>query len=318
MRTAAKGGKGGYGAVRGGAQFQRPAPYGARPVAENAFCSLHGKKRSLESLSIDPASGQYVCAPKMQCKLPNSNAGLGQETETATCSVHDKVRSLSVLEQDVYGGFQCQQGQRCKSAGAQRPNRPIAAPYVPPPIQTTEQQGVCIIHHKARSWSCLQDNGYGTFRCVPPHTCKGKEGMPVAAPPVFGNARRGVGSATCSIHRKKRSMANLQQGFEGLECIPGSECKAQQREVEEESPETYVCSLHGKIRSLSVMVDDGEGNYQCAPNAQCKVKTNAAPAPTSRAAATEMCSLHDKMRSVTCLMDDGAGGMQCTPSHECK
>lgn len=272
------GGYGGYGAVRGGNQYQRAAPYYGAGERESAYCAMHGKKRSVECLKMDQATGQYMCTPRNQCKQANSNAG---EVETALCSVHQKNRSLMSLEPDAYGGYQCLPSAKCKVSGGPHPHYPVKAPYVPPPAETNDQTGVCIVHHKPRSWSCLQDNGYGTYRCLLTDTCKIKEGQPIAAPHVAplwgggggGGGKGGADSAFCSVHHKKRSMANLQQGYNGLECMPGSECK------------------HGEIGP------DG------------------LPEPTP---GTSPCSVHGKTRSVTCMMDDGLGGLRCTPEHECK
>lgn len=285
------------------------------------------------------------------------------DTETAMCSLHNKTRSLTVLELDGEGNYVCMPTEACKThaQGGGHQNRDYSnfdrkalAPYAPSPpapITPGEDQGICIIHHKARSWSCLADNGYGTYRCFPPHTCKGGEML--AAFPVLaqmggggkgrsrnhgGGMKGGQGSAMCSLHNKKRSTSNLQEGYGGqMECIPGLECKTGGEDDLDALPpppgdsnESYVCSLHGKTRSLSVMVEDGMGGYQCGSNYQCKVAGGRSatqrgnyhgypPVPAfAQGGGSEFCSLHNKRRSVSCLVEDGVGGMQCRDEHQCK
>eukprot|EP00397_Hematodinium_sp_SG-2012_P027558 GEMP01028963.1.p1 GENE.GEMP01028963.1~~GEMP01028963.1.p1 ORF type:complete len:377 (+),score=78.63 GEMP01028963.1:63-1133(+) len=348
-------GKGGYGAVRGGNQFQRPTPYEAPAERESAICSVHNKKRSMECLQHDPATDTYMCAGRNQCKESISNAGeQGGGGDTAMCAFHQKNRLLSSLEMDQWGGYSCIPSAQCKVSAAQG-GQPYQMPaHRPQHRQSPAQQdgqGLCILHNKARSWTCLQEDGFGTFRCIPPHTCKVKEGEPIAAPPVFGgkglfggkgqgygaDRRRpiaapqvfpiGQDSVLCGVHNKKRSMANLQRGPSGLmECIPGQECKVQgmgdapymQAFDNAGDSGSYVCSMHGKTRSASVMVDDGAGGYQCSPTAQCKVKMGGDIPGAQGGSGTAPCSTHGKTRTMTCLMDDGQGGMMCTPEHECK
>mmetsp|Transcript_120984 Transcript_120984/g.270348 ORF Transcript_120984/g.270348 Transcript_120984/m.270348 type:complete len:197 (-) Transcript_120984:155-745(-) len=81
-----------------------------------ATCSVHGKKRSMQSMVVDETGGGYKCAPGCECKVGGAAAISGLDG-TMACSVHGKMRSQEVLIDDGMGSKRCIPGKECKSAG---------------------------------------------------------------------------------------------------------------------------------------------------------------------------------------------------------
>lgn len=347
-------GKGGFGAVRGGHSNHRSSPYTTAPHSqggkESAICSAHGKKRSLECLK-PCGNGDYECTPKHMCKQGSDGGNNGFMTTSTPrgkggrkgagghdhleCSIHKKWRLKANLETDGWGGFCCSAGSECKTAsgnstaGTPRRHAPAGLP--------ADGTGLCSAHNKPRSWSCLEEDGFGGWQCISPHQCKTKEGE-YAGSQLPGGFEKGE-TGVCALHNKKRSMSALMETVAGLQCTDGMECKVGSRPTAGEADdmimdnglnpnEIYICSAHQKNRSSSVLIEDGEGGWVCRPEDECKGSKRAEPhdvnkpvrAPTVRAAGGthSLCSVHEKMRSVTCMENDGMGGMCCTQEQQCK
>lgn len=74
-----------------------------------------------------------------------------------------------------------------------------------------------------------------------------------------------------------------------------------------------TCSVHGKMRSLPNLVDDGEGGMRCALGFECKTE-----APPPGVIKTQICSKHGKKRNLQSLEDDGQGGKCCKEDCQCR
>lgn len=137
------------------------------------LCSLHGKQRSLLSLTEDGCGG-LRCRPGMDCKgggagnfmqaLPGMGAGVGGGCgnfggggggggfgNRLFCSIHGKQRNQLSLSDDGLGGFRCVQGMECK---------------------TSVTGTTCSLHGKMRGMESLVDDGVGGYRCIPGKECK--------------------------------------------------------------------------------------------------------------------------------------------------
>ena len=79
------------------------------------------------------------------------------------------------------------------------------------------------------------------------------------------------------------------------------------------SEPSHPCSVHGKNRAMSSLIDDGEGGYRCKVGIECK-----SYAATYGYSQHRVCSIHGKRRSYAVLTDDGIGGFRCIPGRECK
>lgn len=92
-----------------------------------------------------------------------------------------------------------------------------------------------------------------------------------------------------------------------------------------------VCSVHGKMRSVQSLVEDGNGGWMCTMATECKIGGQGPPRSASWDAAAlvaaavasgsgppSICSVHGKMRSADSLTDDWNGGLCCAPGKECK
>lgn len=298
--------KGGYGAMgKGGNNFKRFGPYDNGP-RETAMCSEHGKKRSLDCMDLDPTSGQYICTPQNMCKQSSAEDG-GMGTITETCSVHGKKRQMNCLMDDGFGGWQCIGEDECKmgkgggrggknnnnnSWGGGNDYNNRQGPMDGNNNRSTGT-GCCSVHQKPRSWDVLCEDGYGGYMCSPPNVCKvGRDSDNMYPPPQNNNRGnkgkggkgkgRGGGGGNadtemCEVHGKRRSMSNLQQGFAGgFECMPGFECKGANSDGFGDSmggfnnTETALCSVHGKNRSMNVLIDDGMGGFACNEQNECK------------------------------------------------
>lgn len=179
--------------------------------------------------------------------------------------------------------------------------------------------GVCSEHGKARSLLSLCDDGTGNMKCRPGMECKTNSG----APPGMAGQFMG-GALMCSAHRKQRSAQSLMDdGQGGMRCREGMECKTQGGSssgvgsgsfntclpVNSGGPGIgqWVCSEHGKPRSMQSLIDDGKGGFRCTAGMECKT-----------ASSGTQCSLHGKMRSAEVLTSDGQGGLRCIEGKECK
>lgn len=107
----------------------------------------------------------------------------------------------------------------------------------------------------------------------------------------------------------------VDDGKGGWVCSPDSACQVG---TWDKAPRPRGrCSLHGKIRSLACLIEDGAGGLRCKieedPQSACQVSTyEKQPRPRGQ------CSAHGKVRSVVCLVDDGSGGFRCRPEEPCK
>jgi len=320
-------------------------------IQETQVCSLHGKARSMDCLLYDNETEQYECTEENQCKVStNDHQTLPNELDQVMCSIHNKPRSMTVMEDDQEGGYQCQVHQQCKGGGP--PVRERTGPQAPPHRGMQfpgGDLGVCSLHHKTRSWTMLVENGYGSYRCAPPNTCRGQPG---GIPPhmkgwqpyyqtakgggkgMYMNRQRVEPSGTCGVHGKTRTLCNLVESTDGtLECAVGFECKFTDGDMEIDALtfDKETCSIHGKTRSTNVLVDDGKGGFECTEHARCKGHNygmNAMPRKlpwgynagdySYTPPAMGMCSIHNKKRTKAMLMEDGIGGVHCLPDHECK
>merc|ERR1719253_1042791 len=80
--------------------------------------------------------------------------------------------------------------------------------------------------------------------------------------------------------------------------------------------DSAVCSIHGKKRTVSNLMDDGNGGMCCTPEAQCKTDSDMMGLePDARELL--ICSVHGKKRTKANLTDDGMGGFCCLPTHQC-
>lgn len=95
------------------------------------------------------------------------------------------------------------------------------------------------------------------------------------------------------------------------------------RGTKNQSHLTKLCSIHQKIRGISVLDEDGYGGHICSPGNECKISPVSGllpnpPKGTVPDCGTALCERHKKTRALTCLEEDGRGGYQCTRSFECK
>merc|ERR1712224_1078619 len=82
---------------------------------------------------------------------------------------------------------------------------------------------------------------------------------------------------------------------------PAGQCKWCQQGDCWDHKDSKKCSVHGKIRSLNAMEDDGAGGFKCQASMMCQMGAS----DPNEGSAT--CSVHDKNRSMNCLEEDGAG-----------
>eukprot|EP00930_Biecheleria_cincta_P054259 TRINITY_DN4024_c0_g5_i1.p1 TRINITY_DN4024_c0_g5~~TRINITY_DN4024_c0_g5_i1.p1 ORF type:complete len:168 (-),score=45.53 TRINITY_DN4024_c0_g5_i1:25-528(-) len=76
--------------------------------------------------------------------------------------------------------------------------------------------------------------------------------------------------------------------------------------------DSKLCSIHGKVRSLKSMEEDGMGGFKCKGDSECQMG--------KEKASTEqyVCSVHGKTRSMQSLEADGSGGFKCAAGFTCK
>jgi len=219
----------------------------------------------------------------------------------------------------------------------------------PPTEETPTKQelATCTVHNKARLTTVLVPDEYGNYVCSPKSQCKMPQGD--------GSAR--VGQALCSVHEKMRSLTFLEEEEEGsgaYRCLPENECKSKATPTQQSQPIPFAynprtilirrdvgygpyrrpnvpamapsaggvyCSLHRKSRSMTQLIDDGRGGWQCRPGSECKVKAASEQeqqAATSESSGYAVCSIHYKNRSMQVLQSDGMGGFYCKADTQCK
>merc|ERR1712050_551180 len=179
---------------------------GGKAPDGSPICSVHGKKRSIQSVDSDGMGG-YMCKPGMECQVGAGGCGGGMAKGSGVprggamiCSVHGKKRSLQSLDADGMGGLQCKPGMECQmGAGAEG-----------------GENNMCSVHGKTRSAQNLEDDGVGGFKCIAGMECQ------------YGqkDGAEALGQAVCETHGKNRSMQSLEDdGMGGYRCKPGFECK---------------------------------------------------------------------------------------------
>eukprot|EP00755_Sulcionema_specki_P039864 Sspe_Gene.2953::Locus_982_Transcript_1_1_Confidence_1.000_Length_661::g.2953::m.2953 len=152
-------------------------------------------------------------------------------------------------------------------------------------------------------------------------------------------------SATCIIHNKSRTVANLEEAGNGTyKCKQTAPCKSERGArgmgieasghmvIHPEKPER--CQAHGKVRSpqqlWQVMTPHGAA-WECipTPEAKCKLGRDALPTmyPTSQLGfhrghgyhghGADLCVVHRKKRAPTAL-EPTNNGYRCKQGRECK
>eukprot|EP00397_Hematodinium_sp_SG-2012_P022409 GEMP01023217.1.p1 GENE.GEMP01023217.1~~GEMP01023217.1.p1 ORF type:complete len:351 (+),score=88.48 GEMP01023217.1:31-1083(+) len=213
-----------------------------------------------------------------------------------------------------------------------------AGPYDRPRAQgrsnNTEagETGLCATHNKQRCMDCLEFNtDTGLYSCTPDRRCKGTG--PARAPMVSQTRNTNVRDQMCMVHHKKRAERVLYDDGTGLvQCLPDQKCKGQGGEEEAPvaarmarepkgrgSKASGMCMVHSKLRLLEVLIEDGAGFVECAPEHECKgTQKQEERAPPQGRPASGMCILHNKNRLLEVLVDDGQGFLECAPEHRCK
>merc|ERR1712125_302477 len=76
-----------------------------------------------------------------------------------------------------------------------------------------------------------------------------------------------------------------------------------------------VCAVHGKSRTMSNLVDNGDGTFMCKPGCECKGSPDAVGSISSALFENmePICAVHGKMRVRSVLMDNGDGTLVCKP-----
>jgi len=139
-------------------------------------------------------------------------------------------------------------------------------------------------------------------------------------------------TATCSLHGKTRTVANLGKDNDGeWVCLGSSLCKGAgndnfgmfnypQNNGWMSSNVMYgggpFCSLHGKKRSKQNLLRNDFGEWVCAPGMQCK--GTAGQEFTTNGNAIKVCSVHGKARSEQNMEKNEDGEWVCTEKYTCK
>lgn len=228
---------------------------------QQELCALHGKMRTLASLTEDGLGG-WTCKPDCACKV---GGGTGLEGQ-GVCSVHNKNRSMDVLVEDGFGGFCCMRGKECKVTG----QAPAAASM---PSKS-----------KGKGKGGYDGKGYGSdpYGADWSHADGDREamigylatGMTVLIEKGKGKYGKGF-TQLVEMKGVGKGLIDLSAGGKGNDGKDKGKGYSRPAEFGKGKPTneiqgTFMCSLHKKMRSGSAVIDMGDGTFQCKASSECK------------------------------------------------
>mmetsp|Transcript_91949 Transcript_91949/g.145431 ORF Transcript_91949/g.145431 Transcript_91949/m.145431 type:complete len:387 (+) Transcript_91949:47-1207(+) len=226
--------------------------------------------------------------------------------EFKECSIHGKKRNMQALEEDGLGGFKCKDDQACQMGLLSKEGTAAVSGTAP-----------CSIHGKQRSFISLEDDGMGGLKCKAGMECQTGKGKGRTLDP--SNPFQPSGTFICSVHGKMRGIMNLEDdSMGGVRCKVGCECRTGPApgqdgvNIMDAGAGTFVCSVHGKRRSVLHLEDDSMGGLRCKDGSECNLGSG-----PGAAMGTMLCQIHGKNRSVMSL-EPYMGGFKCKAGFECK
>ena len=261
-----------------------------------------------------------------------------------TCNIHGKNRKIDYLEEFAPGQFRCIAGYQCKTGGSPGPagGIPAAIPIQPNQYERGPELDVCNTHGKNRKVStCTQVPRPGGYRweCTPATRCKGVATPPAPPPGVRYNPYGHVPppltqqAAVAGLQPALDALAysNPQLGPQLAQLGAALQNLAQAGGMGKGGTgamggrggaggaDTVLCSLHGKKRGVSNMMEGPPGVFRCLPNATCKGSGEAQAAPGAQTKPSAPCSVHGRNRFLTYMIKDEASGTYyCRPENQCK
>jgi len=247
----------------------------------------------------------------------NYYGGRVSEDATVLCRLHNKMRRACLCVKvhiDNQIQWECTPTTRCKE-----------------PARTSTPTSKLIPTSVQDAYALMVGYGMGLISQDP-----SQQTWPVVLPQVQHaaeyNESYNSGEVSCSIHNKKRSIANVVEIYPGVyRCKSESECKLAK------ANNTY-CSIHGRLRKPQFLEPiDSEGkSFRCKQDSLCKLpgstmvgssqildadvsSTSYSPSITPANNVSAMCSKHDRSRHICFLKyDQTTNTYSCTPGNECK
>eukprot|EP00437_Effrenium_voratum_P026183 CAMPEP_0181408668 /NCGR_PEP_ID=MMETSP1110-20121109/6419_1 /TAXON_ID=174948 /ORGANISM="Symbiodinium sp., Strain CCMP421" /LENGTH=228 /DNA_ID=CAMNT_0023531145 /DNA_START=52 /DNA_END=738 /DNA_ORIENTATION=- len=213
------------------------------------------------------------------------------------CSVHGKNRSADVLVEDGYGGFMCARGKECKVAG-QTKTIPC----------TFWQAGKCT-KGDACSFAHVPAWGGGGGGCGE----------------WEGNGKGAWGGNSWDMGGKgggkPAMMAWMAKGMQMMMGKGKGFGKGKGPWQSGPAGGTFLCAVHGKMRSQNAVMEIGNGQYQCKPDSECKggvggVRTKTAMCKfflEGRCAKGESCTFAHSQEEIGQQVPEGAATARFMP-----
>ncbi|CAE7232772.1 unnamed protein product [Symbiodinium pilosum] len=235
--------------------------------------------------------------------------GMWGNNETVVCALHGKKRSRDAMIDDGVGNFSCQPGKECKVTGNTK--------HVP---CTFWQAGKCT---KGESCNFSHDpnavaaaeNGYGGWGGCNGYQDGGKGKGWDAGKGWDSWGGYGAYGKAGMLAKGMQMMASkgMGKGY-GKSKGPGKD-GGFGIGVGVKGGGTFLCAVHGKLRSASAVVEVGAGQYQCRPDSECKGAGGASKVKTAmckfflegRCTKGSTCSFAHGMDEIGMPVLDGTG-----------
>lgn len=257
------------------------------------YCSLHRKNRSIQFLEPIMGTDQYRCLAGNECQMGASSnsqsqfsamgsgnftspqfdqhnqslpdSSHGGASDKFFCSEHNKLRGSSFLDQflqnDGTVGYKCKAGEECKTMSEGGPRRPTEtvthrySPYHPQSSSRVTSQQQPPFKPGMRPPGFQSQSSYDPYASQQNH-------WPTNHHDPYGQSYRPPYN-TYPPHFYANTNTNTNTNY-------NSASTGSSQQSSGDSRQRYMCSTHGKLRTVQNLIEISTGKWECTSSDPCK------------------------------------------------